>query len=101
MWSWPSLVFVTPGAFAASILRVYPKAWRWIAVVSVMLTAWWFAVASYGFYDHFRAEADVRGGSGVDLLLAALFLMVGLSTAVILSLGRTSGGSGAHDGVLG
>lgn len=101
MWSWPLFAFVVPGASATFILAFYPKAWRWIAVVGFLLTAWWFGVASYGFYDHFRAEPDLREGLGVALLLAALFLMVGTSTVMIRLLGRTSGGSGTRDGTLG
>lgn len=89
------------GSIRNLYIDVLSEAWRWIAVVGFLLTAWWFGVASYGFYDHFRAEPDLRGGLGVALLLAALFLMVGTSTVMIRLLGRTSGGSGTRDGILG
>jgi hypothetical protein len=101
IWTWPSFAFFLPGACASFILAVYPRAWRWIVTVSVLLAAWWFGVMAYSFYDHFRPEPTVRGGLSIAMLLAVHFLMIGSSAVVILLLARTSGGPGVRDGVPG
>src|SRR5882724_1685620 len=99
VWSWPSLALVLPGSSVSFMLAIYPKAWRWVAGVSILLTAWWFGVAAYGFYDHVRPELTERGGLSIALLFAALSLLVGSSALVILFEARTSDGSGVRDEV--
>jgi hypothetical protein len=96
MWTWPSLALVLPGTFASFILGAYPRAWRWIAAVGILLAAYWFGVATYCFY-----EQTGRGGESITLLFVALFLTAGSSAIVILQVVRSSGGSGpgVRDGV--
>jgi hypothetical protein len=95
MWSWPSLALVLPGTFASFILGAYPRAWRWIAAVGILLAAYWFGVATYCFYE------QMGRGESITLLFFALFLTAGSSAIVILQVVRSSGGSGpgVRDGV--
>jgi hypothetical protein len=56
LWSWPSFAFALPGACASFILAVYPRAWRWIPSLSVLLTACWFGVMAYSFLRPLQAR---------------------------------------------